>query len=54
MCTLALQKFWFGILGRRYTGFPPPEEAAAVKDETEEGSDVGQTELVIPWGRAAA
>lgn len=54
MCALALQKFWFGVLGRRRTGFSPPEDAAAVKVKTEEGNAVGRTELVILWGRAAA
>lgn len=52
-CSFPLQKFSFGILGKKHTGIPPQEEAAALKAKTEECNGVGQAELVSLWGRAA-
>lgn len=52
--SVRLPKFCLGILGRKHTGIPLEEEAAAIKDKTEECSGVGQRELVSLWGRAAA
>lgn len=53
MSSFPLQKFGFGILGKKCTGVPPREEAAAIKAKTEECNGVGQAELVSLWGRAA-
>lgn len=48
-----LQKFSFGILGKKHTGVPSWEEAAAIKAKTEECNGVSQAEFVSLWGRAA-
>lgn len=53
MCSFLFQKFGFGILGKKHTGVPPREEAAAIKAKSEECNGAGQAELVSLWGRAA-
>ena len=53
VCSFPLQKFGFGILGKKHAGVPPREEAAAIKAKTEECNGLSQAELVSLWGRAA-